>query len=82
MSEDKVVQIGKYKVKVDRELCIGAASCVAFSPNVFQLDGEKKAVIPDGANDTEDNIMMAAQSCPTKAIIVVDAETGEQVWPN
>lgn len=78
---DKIVQVGKYKVQVLRDICIGAASCVAFSPTTFQLDGEKKAVIIDGAADTEDNIMMAAQSCPTKAIVVINAETGEQLWP-
>ncbi len=79
--EDKVVQIGKYKVQVIRNLCIGAASCIAVSPAVFQLDGESKAVIQEGATDSEENILMAAQSCPTKAIIVTDTETGKQVWP-
>lgn len=78
---DEVVKVGKYNVKVDRGLCIGAASCVAVSPAVFELDGEKKAVIVKGANDAEENILLAAQSCPTKAIIITDAETGQQVWP-
>jgi ferredoxin len=80
-TEDKIIQVGKYKVQVIRADCIGAASCVAFSPTVFELDGETKAVIIDGADDTPDNILMAAQSCPTKAIIVTDTETGEVVWP-
>ena len=78
--EDKIVQIGKYKVQVIRNLCIGAASCVGFSPTVFELDGEKKAVILEGAEDTPENILLAAQSCPTKAIVVIDTETGETVW--
>jgi ferredoxin len=82
MSENKIIQIGKYKVQVLREACIGAASCVAFSPTVFELDGEKKAVILENADDTAENILMAAQSCPTKAIVVIDTETGTQVWPN
>jgi len=81
MMEDKIVQIGKYKVKVIRDACIGAASCIAVSPTVFQLDGENKAVIQEGAMDSEENVLMAAQSCPTKAIVVIDAETGKQVWP-
>lgn len=80
-ANDKIVQVGKYKVQVVRDLCIGAASCVAFSPDTFSLDDEKKAVISEQSTD-EDNIMMAAQSCPTKAIIVEDTETGEQVWPS
>ncbi len=79
--EDKEVQIGKYKIKVVRSLCIGAASCVAVSPAVFQLDGESKAIVPEGADDAAENIILAAQSCPTKAIIVTDTETGQQVWP-
>ncbi len=77
---DKIVQIGKYKVQVVRDLCIGAASCLAFSPDSFQLDDEKKAVVNEASQD-EENLIMAAQSCPTKAIIVEDTETGEQVWP-
>ncbi len=79
--EDKEIQIGKYKIKVVRDLCISAASCVAVSPSVFQLDGESKAIIIEEGTDEAENILMAAQSCPTKAIIVTDAETGEQVWP-
>jgi ferredoxin len=79
--EDKTVKVGKYQIKVIRSLCIGAASCVAVSPAVFQLDGESKAVVPDGATDIPENILMAAQSCPTKAIVVIDTETGQQVWP-
>ncbi len=79
--EDKIVQIGKYKVQVLRDICIGAASCVAFSPTVFELDDKKKAVILSAADDTPENILLAAQSCPTKAIVVSDIETGEVVWP-
>lgn len=79
--QDKEVQVGKYKVKVLRSVCIGAATCVAVSPNVFELDPENKAVIKDGAADAEANILMAAQSCPTKAIVIIDTETGKQVWP-
>ena len=79
-AEDKEIQVGKYKIKVVRSLCIGAASCIAISPNIFKLDGENKAVILEG-QDTPENILMAAQSCPTKAIIVFDTETNTQVWP-
>ena len=79
--EDKEIQIGKYKIKVIRNLCIGAASCVAISPNIFKLDDENKAVILSG-QDVPENILMAAQSCPTKAIVIIDTETNTQVWPS
>ncbi len=73
--------MAKYKVKVLRDLCIGAASCVAIAPNVFQLDNEAKAIVlADGKNDTDENILAAAQSCPVNAIIIED-ENGNQIWP-
>ena len=80
-TSDKEVIVGKYKIKVVRTACIGAATCVAVSSNVFKMDAENKAVIIDGAVDAEANILMAAQSCPTKAIVIIDNETGQQVWP-
>lgn len=79
--EDKVVILGKYKVQVIRNLCIGAAACVGVSPATFTLDEEKKAVISEGSTDTPENILLAAQACPTQAIIVTEVESGKQVWP-
>ncbi len=78
---ETVKQIGKYQVKVLREKCISAASCVAIAPGVFQLDEEQLAVVisQDGAED--EMKLLAAQSCPTMAIVVTDTETGQQVWP-
>lgn len=78
--EDKVVQVGKYKMQVVRSLCIGAASCLAVSPDTFSLDTENKAVISEKSGDSPENLLLAAQSCPTKAIIITD-ETGKQIWP-
>jgi ferredoxin len=88
---------GKIKyLMVDRDLCIGAASCVAIYPEVFQMDDENKAVILKkgdirnsektdvdmlevGAVD-DDTLLLAAQSCPTLAITLMDAE-GVQIYP-
>jgi ferredoxin len=72
----------KLKVSVDRDKCIGAASCAAIAPGTFALDEENKAVVLDEAGwDTNEEIMMAAQSCPTLAVIIEDAETGERLYP-
>jgi ferredoxin len=78
---DKEVIIGKYKITVLRDLCISAATCVAVSPNVFELDAEHKAVVKEGGTDAEANILLAAQACPTRAIVVVDTTTNQQLWP-
>ncbi len=68
------------RIHVDRDLCIGAASCVAVAPGVFSLDDENKAIVinPKGADD--ETILLAAQSCPTRAIILFD-EKGDQIYP-
>ncbi len=74
-------QVGKYKVDVTRDKCIGAASCVAISPNVFKLDEQNIAVIISQNGDDDDTKLLAAQSCPTAAITITDTTTGEVVWP-
>jgi len=73
--------IGKYKVAVIRDLCIGAASCVAIAPKVFELDEEDIAVVISQDGNDDQTKLLAAQSCPTAAIIVTNTENGEQVWP-
>lgn len=74
-------QIGKYKVEVIRSKCISAGSCEVIAPNVFELDEEGIAIVVSQDGNTDDEKLLAAQSCPTNAIIVTDTETGEQVWP-
>ena len=71
----------KWKIIMDGDFCIGAASCVALSAKTFALDSENKAIVLEGDGDPPDLIKLAAESCPTKAIILVDEETGEQEYP-
>ena len=71
------------KIVIDRDLCIGAASCIAVASATFELDGENKVVVTggDGANAVDDEtLIMAAQSCPTNAILLFD-KSGAQVYP-
>ena len=71
----------KYKVTVDRNLCIGAGSCVAVAPLAFALDNEAKAIVLPTVDQTDDNTLLkSAKACPVAAIIVTD-ETGKQVFP-
>jgi ferredoxin len=68
------------KIVVDRNLCIGAAPCVAVAPGVFQLDDEGKAYVvdPKGADDA--TIKLAAEACPVRAIFLYD-DAGLQIYP-
>ena len=78
---NKSKQIGKYRVEVIREKCIAAASCTFIAPKVFELDEENLVRILSQDGDDDESKLLAAQSCPTAAIIVIDTETGKQVWP-
>ena len=66
-------------INVARELCIGAAPCVAIAGDVFQLDEEGKAIVV-GTSTDETNIRLAAESCPVLAIYLYD-EKKNQVFP-
>lgn len=69
------------KVVVDRDLCIGAAPCVAIAGSVFQLDEEGKAIVIDAQGADDETIKLAAEACPTRAIILTDEESGKQIYP-
>ncbi len=86
----------KLTIKVDPDLCIGAASCVTIAPETFQMNDENKAYVLDHGTEpgertyqrmievTEDEkeaIIMGAQSCPTLAVFVYDEE-GNQLFPD
>ncbi len=82
----------KVLVRIDQDLCLGAESCVRLAPEVFALDesqlgGRRKETEPLGMMDVEeksvesDRIIRAAMSCPYRAIIIHDAETGAQICP-
>ena len=68
------------KVKVDRDLCIGAANCVGIAPSVFQLDDEQRATVLDPSTVAEETLWEAAETCPTNAIILEDDE-GKHLYP-
>lgn len=83
-------------IKIDRDLCIGAASCVSVYPEIYEMDEEDKAVVlkKDGTRTSDytnvnllkcesiddDQLLLSAQSCPTGAIFLYD-ESGTQVYP-
>lgn len=69
------------KVVVDRNLCIGAAPCVAIAGAVFQLDEEGKAIVLDPHGADDETIQLAAEACPVRAIILTHEQTGQQIYP-
>jgi len=88
--------MSKLTIKVDPDLCIGAASCVTVAPETFQLNEENKAYVLDHGqeptprsyervvevtDEEKENLLLAAQSCPTLAVFVYDEE-GKQLFPD
>ena len=71
----------KFNVSVDHDLCVGNAMCETFAPKVFVLNEERQSEAVDPASDTVEHILEAAENCPVSAIKVVNAETGEQLFP-
>ena len=81
-NDPKVVRkIRNLTMRIDRDLCIGAATCVALAPQAWALDDEAKAIILDTSSEESDQALMdAAKGCPVMAIFITD-ETGKQVYP-
>lgn len=69
----------QYRIEIKRDLCIGAASCVAVAPETFALDDENIAIVKNPAGNPDEAILMAAQACPTKAIYLFEKD--KQIWP-
>lgn len=61
---------GNIKIEIDRDLCIGAASCSILAPKTFVLDDQGKVDLLEGEWDELTSIEAAADSCPVRAIIV------------
>jgi ferredoxin len=73
--------MAKYKIDIDRELCIGDGACCGEAPNTFEMDTDNIAIVKSADGHTPEEIVQAAQVCPVDAIKLTDAQTGEQVWP-
>jgi len=76
---------GRFHIIIEPTLCMAFGSCETLAPNVFVVDKDKminpKATLKSGTGDDFERILAAAQTCPTKAIIIRDRYTGEQIYP-
>jgi len=95
MPSERVTDAGgtesEISVEVDPDKCLGFGSCVIVSPDVFRLDERpgkgvfrskaKLDVLDETGGKDFDNLLMAAQSCPTQAISIVDRKTGKRIYP-
>jgi DnaJ-class molecular chaperone len=76
---------GRYHITIEPSLCMAFGSCETLAPNVFEVDKNKifnpKATVKSETGDDFESILNAAETCPTKAIIIRDRYTGTQIYP-
>lgn len=68
------------RVRIDRDKCVGAENCVVTAPSIFALDADGKARLLEIREMSADLVWLAAELCPTEAIII-EADDGEQLYP-
>ena len=75
----------RFHIIVEPSLCMAFGSCETLAPKVFVVEknkifNPKSKVVSETAEDF-DAILAAAQTCPTKAIFIIDRNTGECIYP-
>lgn len=71
MSKDRPEKT-KYRVVVDEGKCLGCGTCEMVAEKTFRVEGVVKIIDQDGNSDEEK--VLAAQSCPAGAIEVWEGE--------
>jgi ferredoxin len=66
-----------YRVEVDEAACAAHGDCEHVAPEVFRVDDV--AVVIGTA--PPDRLIDAAAACPSTAIVVIEDDTGEQIYP-
>jgi ferredoxin len=70
-----------YKIKIDRDLCIGTGNCIDTAARTFELDDDNICIIKDAIGDSDEDILEAAKVCPVTAILIFDEETEKAIYP-
>jgi ferredoxin len=64
-------------VYIDPDACLAHGDCAAVAPGVFAVADVAEVIGP--GSDAE--LRAAARACPAGAIVLLDADTGEEVAP-
>lgn len=69
------------RISVDHDRCVGSEMCIALAEGVFAINENGQSVAVDPAGAGRDQILEAAEQCPTEAISVFDDASGESLYP-
>jgi ferredoxin len=82
---DNLDKRNRYEIIVEPSLCMAFGSCETLAPKVFVVEKDKifnpKAKVISEVGEDFEAILAAAQTCPTKAILIIDRNTGEYIYP-
>ena len=85
VTTDNLNTRNRFQIIVEPSLCMAFGSCETLAPKVFVLEKDKifnpKAKVISEVGEDFDVILAAAQTCPTKAILIIDRNTGEYIYP-
>ena len=70
----------RWRVRVDRDACIGAGACAAASKQ-FALDAGFQSSVVHEIIDPDAEVLSAARTCPVDAISITVVDSGESVYP-
>ena len=65
--------------QIDERACAAHGDCLDIAPNAIALSDDDVAIAIGSA--AEDVLVRAAEACPSVAISVVDADSGERLYP-
>ncbi|MEU6800269.1 ferredoxin [Streptomyces neyagawaensis] len=71
----------RWRVEVDRAICIGSAQCTHLAPDAFRLDTAMQSHPTEPETDANERILKAAEGCPVEAISITLPGNGEPVFP-
>ncbi len=64
-----------YRVEVNTDDCMSSGKCVADHPGTFAFDDDELATLrPDGAPLSDEQLLRVARNCPSRAIVLFDAD--------
>ncbi|GGW30430.1 ferredoxin [Streptomyces xantholiticus] len=71
----------RWRIEVDRSLCIGSGMCVGHAPDGFDLDSARQSHPRTATAGACEKLLAAAENCPVEAIALTLADSGEAVFP-
>ncbi|MEW1642557.1 MULTISPECIES: ferredoxin [unclassified Streptomyces] len=71
----------RWRVGVDRRVCVRTGLCAASAPGEFVLDENGQGRARSDTLPACELVLEVAESCPVEAIHITDLMSGERVFP-